>query len=263
MNNQNLTVLYEDSDFIAYNKPAGMIVNRADSAKGLTLQEVAEEKIKNEIEQAKKSSELYVVDGYSKKDEFISRGGVVHRLDKETSGIVLVAKKVSAFMNLQKQFKEKTVQKYYTALVHGEVEKQEHTISAPIGRLPWNRMRFGVLDGGREAVSDYKVLETFKWKGFVGDEMLTLVEVFPKTGRTHQIRVHFQHIKHPLFADVLYSGRKTARDDRKYLDRHFLHASKIIFKHPATENKMEIVAELPADLKQFLNQLVDSKSSSS
>lgn len=244
-------ILYEDDNMIAVYKPAGMIVNKADTAKNvITLQDWVEEKLK--ISDLKfEMSEKYVVDGYNKHDEFINRSGIVHRLDKETSGIILVAKNVDTFMHLQSQFKEGKVKKTYLTLVHGKVEPKEGTIDAPIGRLPWNRMRFGILSEGREAKTLYKVLEYKIQK----NEILSYVEVYPQTGRTHQIRVHFQYIQHPIFGDDLYAGRKQGREDRKVLSRHFLHAAKISLFNPATTEPMEIVSDLPSDLASFLGSL--------
>nr|MBP6913674.1 RluA family pseudouridine synthase [Candidatus Levybacteria bacterium] len=223
----NIKIIFEDNNLLVVNKPAHVIVNRADTAKGsLTLQDWVEEYsgvLKDVLSVQEK--EKFMINGYNKYDEFISRSGIVHRLDKETSGIILIAKNVETFMKLQEKFKTHDVVKTYLALVHGKLDSPEGEIKEPIGRLPWNRTRFGVLQEGRDAYTHYKVLEEKKYMG----ECLTLVEVHPKTGRTHQIRVHFQHINHPIFADVLYAGRKTARNDRKLLSRHFLHAGRIEF----------------------------------
>lgn len=200
----------------------------------------------------------------SSESEFYKRGGVVHRLDKETSGILIIAKNEESFVNLQRQFKQGQVKKTYIALCHGEIKPSEGEINIPIGRLPWNRIRFGVLPQGREAASKYKVLSikylprTDAVRGLVSNnqrEPLSLVEVYPATGRTHQIRVHMQYIGHPIFADELYAGRKISRRDRKLLPRHFLHASKIRFTHPRTGEDIEFDSPLPEDLQGFLNIL--------
>lgn len=245
----NPVIIFEDENFLAVSKPAGVIVNNADTSQGVeTLQDWVEKTypIANIS-----SSDEFMVDGYDKAKEFRDRGGIVHRLDKETSGIILIAKKVPAFMELQKQFKNGIVKKTYQTVVHGKIENPTGVINAPIGRLPWNRMRFGVLPEGREAETHYKVLE---YKQFHG-EPLTLVEVYPKTGRTHQIRVHFQHINYPVFADALYAGRKQGRDDRKVLPRHFLHASKMSLNNPVTNQPMELEDEWSSDLKNFYESL--------
>lgn len=255
--NNDVEKLYEDESILAVIKPAGMIVNKADTAKDMyTLQDYSEKKLDiSSLKNTPYKKDGYIVDGYNKFDEFISRGGIVHRLDKETSGIILIAKTPSAFMALQEQFKNKTIQKKYITLVHGLLEKESGKIDAPIGRLPWNRMRFGVLDEGRHAVTSYRVLSKKIDKDKKANKSYSLVNVFPETGRTHQIRVHFQFIGHPIFADSLYAGRKQARDDRKILLRHFLHASEISFAHPVTGKLIELSSELPEDLKQVVDNL--------
>ena len=250
-------IIFEDSDMLVLSKPSGMTVNRADTTTGeTTLQDFVEEYLHLP------KGEPRVSDTYNAEEVFRSRAGIVHRLDKETSGVILIAKTVDSFQKLQAQFKERTVKKVYTALAHGKVEPQEGEINAPIGRLPWNRMRFGVIADGREAVTKFKV-QSLKFK--VGNEPLTLLELFPETGRTHQIRVHLKHINHPIFGDFLYAGRKTARDDRKILERVFLHASKISFSHPVsgealtfdcplTEELQGVLKHLSADMKDLQNE---------
>lgn len=237
---------------LAVVKLAGMIVNRADTSKHLiTLQDVVEETY-HISETVNMDQEKFVIEGYNKFDEFISRSGIVHRLDKETSGIILVAKNIQSFISLQNQFKKSLVEKTYLALVHGRLEEKEGEIDAPILRLPWNRMRFGVHTEGRTSKTLYSVVE---YRKLPSSEVASLIEVYPQTGRTHQIRVHFQHIKHPIFGDELYVGRKAARDDRKLLNRHFLHASKISFLHPEAGNRMVLESPLPEELTNFLESL--------
>src|SRR3989304_1938006 len=248
-------VLFEDSDILVIEKPAGFIVNRADTTVNQpTVQEWAEEILNIKYKRANRKEG----------SEFVKRGGVVHRLDKETSGILIIAKNEESFENLQRQFKESRVKKTYIALCHGEIKPPEGEVKIPIGRLPWNRMRFGVLPQGREARSKYRVLSikylprTDAVRGLVSNgerEPLSLVEVYPETGRTHQIRVHMQYIGHPVFADELYAGRKVSKRDRKLLPRHFLHASKISFIHPKTGRSMEFESTLPTDLENFLSSL--------
>lgn len=246
-------ILYEDKNFLVVEKPAGMIVNRADTAKHVvTLQDWVEKK--KGVEHLKPKSEdkeKYQIGAYNKYDEFINRSGIVHRLDKETSGIILIAKNTDTFIALQNQFKSGDVKKVYQALVHGRMEEGTGEIEANIGRLPWNRKRFGVLPEGRTAKTQYKVLQSGKVDGVE----VSFIEVYPQTGRTHQIRVHFQHIHHPIFSDELYAGRKQGRDDRKILPHHFLHASKIILKNPETNTPLEFESKLPSDLSDFLLKL--------
>ena len=185
---------------------------------------------------------------YSLKDNVECRDGIVHRLDKETSGLLIVAKTKESFERLQAEFKNREVQKTYTALLHGKVEPTEGKIEVEVGRLPWRRDRFGVFPGGRASISNYKVIK------FISGERggYSLVEFYPKTGRTHQIRIHAKHIGHAIVSDEFYAGRKTARNDRKFCPRLFLHASGIEFIHPKTGKMIEFKSELPPDLSGVL-----------
>ena len=245
MSSIQIPIIFEDNDIIVINKPAGLIVNRADTTKDLiTIQHFAEDKIGIDISQVNELS-----------SEFERRGGVVHRLDKETSGCMILAKNEESFTGLQKQFKSGEVSKTYTFLAHGKIVPAEGTINVPIGRLPWNRMRFGVLPQGREAQTEYKALEYKTLTVGREDNILTLGEAYPKTGRTHQIRVHMLYLGFPLFADSLYAGRKNIKSDRKLLGRHFLHASKISFNHPRTGSRLSFEAPLSLELIDFLSLL--------
>lgn len=232
----NLDILFENEDLIVINKQSGVTVNRSETTNGDTLQDIIEKS--------------YEIDP-REEAEFVDRSGIVHRLDKETSGALIIAKNSNAFKLLQAQFKERRVEKEYVALSHGEIKPEAGEINAPVGRLPWNRKRFGVLSGGREAVTGYRVEKNYKLEG----EDLSFVRLFPKTGRTHQIRVHLKHINHPIFADELYGGRKTAREDRKMLGRIFLHAQKITFFDPKTNEKIVCEAPLPKELSDLLEKL--------
>ena len=229
----DIKILFEDNDFLIIDKPSGITVNKSETTKGDTLQDWLEQNSKIQK----------IGDG----SDFDSRSGIVHRIDKETSGLLIVAKNKESFEELQKQFKERIVKKTYTALVHGKLQG-EGEIRVPVGRLPWNRTRFGVLSGGREAVTKYKVLKEISLNG----ELFSLIEAYPETGRTHQIRVHLKYLNHPIFGDELYAGRKTARSDRKILPRLFLHASKISFNHPRTAEKVEFESRLPKELEDLL-----------
>lgn len=250
-------IIFEDKDLLVLDKPAGMIVNRADTTKEVqTLQDWVENYLKIPNSKSQIPNKLQIQNNnYEEQSKlnFINRAGIVHRLDKETSGIILIAKTLEAFINLQSQFKERKVQKTYLALTHGKIEPAEGEINVSVGRLPWNRKRFGVLAGGRESTTLYRVITNYKL--LITNENLTLVELSPKTGRTHQIRVHLQYIKHPIFSDPLYAGRKTSRNDRKLLPRVFLHASKISFIHPKTNEIINFESPLPEDLKTFISTL--------
>ena len=249
------SALYEDTDVLVLEKPAGLIVNRSDtSSHEETLQDFVEKFLHlpvNPYIKQKLPEGIYP----TVEEVFQDRSGIVHRLDKETSGIILVAKNPKSFSELQRQFKERIVHKVYIALAHGKIIPPEGDINVPVGRLEYNRMRFGVVAGGRESSTAYKTIKNFELNTKNIREALTLVELYPKTGRTHQIRVHLKHINHPIFGDTLYAGRKTARNDRKMLERVFLHAAGITFLHPTTQKEMHFDAPLPAELQQLLLSL--------
>lgn len=238
-------VIFQDENFVVINKPSGMIVNNADTARDeYTVQDWILENFKLQTSN----------ENIEKDSEFEKRGGIVHRLDKETSGALIVALNSYSFDLIQKEFKDKIVKKEYLALVHGKLVS-EGEINVPIGRLPWNRMRFGVIPQGRESYTKFKTLSHKKLIDGRNNEELSLVEVYPQTGRTHQIRVHMQYAGHPIYADRLYAGRKTFARDRKHLNRHFLHASKISFISPTTDKKVTFLAPLTSELVDFLGHL--------
>jgi len=240
-----IKILFEDDDVLVLDKPSGITVNRSDTTKG-------EETIQDFVE-----SKFSIFNFQSSKDEetdFYKRAGIVHRIDKETSGILLVAKTPQAFENLQKQFKERAIKKTYLALCHGKIAPETGEINVPVGRLPWNRKKFGILAGGREAVTKYRVLSILYLVSGKKEEPMSLLELYPETGRTHQIRVHLKYFNHPIFADFLYAGRKTSRQDRKVLNRVFLHAHKISFTHPVTNKQILLESPLPEELSKIINQ---------
>lgn len=224
-------VLYEDHSLLVYNKPAGLVVNRAKTVKQPTLQDILANYLK------------------VKSGGIGDRAGIVHRLDKETSGIILVAKTPQAFVELQKQFKERKVNKKYLALVHGQLQPKKGIIKAPISRSPFDRKKFGVFLGGRGAETAYQVIKKYRHPELGNFSLLALI---PKTGRTHQIRVHLKHLGHPVVGDQFYAGRKTARGDRHWCSRQFLHASQIVLTHPQSGQKVKFVSPLPKDLKKAL-----------
>ena len=245
------SIIFENDDMFVVNKPYGMVVNRADTTRHMvTLQDWIEEKFKT----SPKGTSYFVAANDSKlkveeESDFYKRAGIVHRIDKETSGALLIAKNEEAFAALQLQFKEKTVDKMYVALCHGAVTPLEGTIDVPVGRLPWNRKKFGVIAEGRQSVTKYRVEKTFVSPQ---KETLSLVYAYPQTGRTHQIRVHMRYLNYPIFGDLLYAGRKNARRDRMYLERHFLHAAKISFTNPRDKKRITVEAPLPSELVDFL-----------
>ena len=244
----SIQILYEDSELLIINKPFGVVVNRAESVKESTVQDWAEKElgIKNNELRIKENNQVIAGD-------FYNRAGIVHRLDKETSGCLIIAKTPASFNNLQAAFKARLVKKTYRALVHGKLVPEEGEIRAPVGRLPWNRERFGVIPGGKEAATRYKRITYHISR--ITNEQYTLVEVYPETGRTHQIRVHLKYINYPIVGDYLYAGRKTQRDDRKWCPRVFLHAAKIEFPHPTTGKIIVVEAFLPHELQLVLASL--------
>lgn len=238
-----INIIYEDDDLLVLDKPAGITVNKSQTTQNqVTVQDFLEKKLNI-------NSEEYLDKDVS---DFYKRAGIVHRLDKETSGLLIVAKNKEAFENLQAQFKNRAVKKTYIALVHGKIFPKTGEIRAPVGRLPWNRKRFGILAGGRDSITKYKVISGFKINNKKLDEDLTLVELYPETGRTHQIRVHLKYINRPIFSDFLYAGRKTSKEDRKYLERVFLHALGISFKQPKNGKEITLESPLPIELKKTL-----------
>ena len=220
----SLDIVYEDADVLVVDKPAGLTVHPAPGHPDHTLANAV-------------VAYLPEVQGVGGPE----RAGIVHRLDKDTSGLLVVAKNEDAHAYVASQFRERQVTKVYLALVNGHFKTREAIIDAPIGRHPRHRKRMAVLDSGREAKTRYRVMADFE--GF------TLVETRPLTGRTHQVRVHLASLGHPLAGDTTY-GRP-----QPDLGRHFLHASVLGFRMPSTNEYTEFRSELPDDLRGFLNTL--------
>ncbi|MFQ6041513.1 MAG: RluA family pseudouridine synthase [Candidatus Poribacteria bacterium] len=236
-----LEVLYEDDALIVINKPAGMVTHCAVGNYSGTLV--------NAI--LAHCPDLSGIGG-------VQRPGIVHRLDKDTSGVLVVAKTDLAHQSLAAQFQEHRVKKIYLALLCGIPAQDSGTIIAPIGRSLRNRKKMAVTDiRSREAITHFKVIK--RYDGF------SLVEVMPETGRTHQIRVHFSHIGHPIVGDQVYGGgRKRAINEAHspklkrimaQLNRQALHAHILGFLHPATEEYMEFIAPIPEDIQAVLDAL--------
>ncbi len=220
----HLSVNYEDKDMLVVDKPAGMVVHPAPGHYSDTLVNAILGRVPS-IEQTGEKN----------------RPGIVHRLDKDTSGLIVVAKNRIAHDYISSQIKNRSVHKGYIALVKGQVTPEQGIIKANIGRDRKNLKRMAVVDVGRDAETHYNVLEYFPQN--------TLVKVVPKTGRTHQIRVHFSALSHPLVGDKLYGGR----DDK--LERQFLHASVLGFRAPGNGEYMEFKSPLPSDLMLVLEEL--------
>jgi 23S rRNA pseudouridine1911/1915/1917 synthase len=222
-----LSVLYEDDDLVAIDKPAGMVVHAGAGIHSGTLVNALLHRF----------AALSGVGG-------ALRPGIVHRLDRFTSGVLLVAKNDAAHQRLAAQFSGRQVEKVYLALVHGEVKKEQGRIERPIARDPVHRTRMTArLEDGRAAWSEYRVLRRFP--GF------SLLEVRIGTGRTHQIRVHLSSIGHPVAGDTLY-GAPARVEGKPPLGRYFLHAHRIRFHHPATDAEIVLTSPLPPELENWL-----------
>jgi 23S rRNA pseudouridine1911/1915/1917 synthase len=222
-----LKILYEDQDLLVVDKPAGLTVHPAPGHYNHTLV--------NAI--------LAHVPGLQSGEA--GRPGIVHRLDKDTSGLIIVAKNNTAHIKLSDQFKNRTVTKVYFALVQGHLTPEEGIIEANIGRHPRERQRMAVVTRGREARTEYKVIR------YIND--YTFLEVRPRTGRTHQIRVHLAAIGFPIVGDAIY-GLKS-----EFVSRQFLHAGRLRFRLPSTGEYREFESELPFDLSSALEKIVQSQ----
>ncbi|WP_127836370.1 RluA family pseudouridine synthase [Clostridium prolinivorans] len=221
-----IEIIYEDSDIIVVNKPQGMIVHPAPG--------VYEGTLVNAL--LKHCKDLSGING-------INRPGIVHRIDKDTSGVLVVAKNDFAHNKLSEQFKKHSIKRKYIALVEGVIKESSGTINAPLGRHNIERMKIAVVKDGRNAITHYKVLEQYKNN--------TLVECSLETGRTHQIRVHMSYIGHPLVGDPVYGYKK----QRFKLKGQMLHAKVLGFIHPTTNEYMEFESDIPEYFNRIINIL--------
>ncbi len=224
-----IEIIYEDSDIIVVNKPKGMVVHPANGNPDGTLV--------NAIMAICKDS-LSGIGGEI-------RPGIVHRIDKDTSGLLIVAKNDNAHVKMSEQIKNHEVKKTYIALVRGVFKENEATIDMPIGRSTSDRKKMAVNKNGKNAITHIKVLKRF--------DKYTLLKVNIETGRTHQIRVHLSHIGYPIVGDYTYSNGKNEFD----VIGQCLHAQKLEFKHPITQKDMCLEAELPQYFKDILDKLKD------
>lgn len=221
-----LDIVYEDSDVVVVNKPRGLVVHPAPGHYSGTL-------VNGLLAHCK---DLSGING-------VLRPGVVHRIDKDTSGLLMVAKNDKAHMGLAEQLKEHSVNRTYVAIVHGVIQHEMGTIEAPIGRDPKNRQQMAVVfENSKHAVTHFIVQERFK--------DYTLVELKLETGRTHQIRVHMKYIEHPLAGDPKYGPKQTLE-----INGQALHAKTLGFVHPRTGERLEFEAPLPEDLEQTIAYL--------
>lgn len=220
-----LEIIYEDDDLAVVNKGQGMVVHPSAGHPNGTLVNAL----------------LYHLKSLSSINDVI-RPGIVHRIDKDTSGLLMVAKNNATHESLAQQLKDKTTLRKYVALVHGNISHDKGTINATIGRSKTNRKVQAVIADGKPAVTHFTVLERF--------ENFTLVELQLETGRTHQIRVHMQYIGFPLAGDPIYGPRKTLEGQGQYL-----HAKKLGFKHPKTDEELVFEVPIPAQFENTLAKL--------
>jgi 23S rRNA pseudouridine1911/1915/1917 synthase len=232
-----IEIVYEDETLVVVNKPAGLVVHPAAGIQSGTLANA----LSYHFQQLPDSGAGV-------------RPGIVHRLDRDTSGLLVVAKTEAALERLSDQFRDRTVFKSYVALVHGRLQADTGRIDQPLARDASNRTRMAVVRGGRSALSLYRVRQRFN--------RFTLLDVELKTGRTHQIRVHLAWLKHPVVGDETYGGGRdnTIQDAKlrahvRNLGRHFLHAERLAFTHPQTNERVEFSSPLPPELTQLLTEI--------
>lgn len=228
-----LPVVYEDDTLLVVDKPAGMVVHPGPGHAAGTLVNAL----------LARYPELA-----GEPDE---RPGIVHRLDRDTSGLLVIARHPTVRQALQRQFQARRVDKTYLALLEGELQPPWGRIEAPIGRDPRHRQRMTVMPEGREAVTEYRVRERFRYGSGSSTGHYTLVEAHPWTGRTHQIRVHFASIGHPVVGDRVYGHRRVHLP----VSRQFLHAWRLEFDHPRSGERLQFEAPLPPDLAGVLEDL--------
>ena len=228
-----LDIVYEDEDIIVINKPSGMVVHPAPGNESGTLV--------NALLYHCKSS-LSGING-------VIRPGIVHRIDKDTSGLLVVAKNDESHIFLSSLLKDHGIKRVYHAIVTGHFKENEGTVNAPIARHPVDRKKMAVVMGGREAITHYKVIEEYP--------SFTYAKMELETGRTHQIRVHMSHIGHSIIGDEVYGGGKTVfeKNNKSLLDGQILHAKELSFPHPRTKEIVRFECDLPDNFKKLLERL--------
>jgi 23S rRNA pseudouridine1911/1915/1917 synthase len=225
-----LKILFEDQDLLVIDKPLGMVVHPAPGHSGGTLVNAL----------LHHCQDLSGIGG-------VTRPGIVHRLDKDTSGLLIVAKNDYAHNNLAVQLKARLIQRHYLALVCGRVVPRVGRIEAPVGRDPRNRKKMAVVDGGRQAVSRYRVLKEYQY--------CSLLKLKLETGRTHQIRVHLSHLGFPVIGDYLYGPGNCAGLPDELLFNHALHAYRLSFLHPSSKEQLMFSASPPSEFQALLHYL--------
>lgn len=237
----NLEILWEDNDIMVVNKPPFVVVNRAESVKEETVADWSDKTLKIEKPKTRNYDEI----------QFWKRSGIAHRLDKETSGCLIIAKNPRALTELLRQFKRREIKKEYLALIHGYMTPKEGVVKLPLSRSRFDREKWEIRYSGKMAETAWRVEKYFtKLEGF------SLIRLFPKTGRTHQIRVHVAHLGYPIFSDEKYLQKYRVTNDRERLPFHFLHAQKIGFKD-MLGNWRNVEAPLPSEETKLLLWMED------
>ncbi len=285
---QAIPIMYEDADMLVLDKPAGLVVNDAESVQGVTLQTAVRDYIVGQFgsdaisdEQSDWESLLpadFTSEYGSPTEIFTQRDGMVHRLDRETSGALLWAKNPGALVSLLSQFQKRTVFKTYLALCHGRFASETGTISLPLGRSQFDRKKMAIDPTGRPAVTGYEVLEFYETlsqegrksdraqqnnRAGITEQGYSLVECHPKTGRTHQLRVHLAQLQHPIVSDQIYGGKRRVKQDKIWCERLFLHAAEITFLHPRTGDTKSVEVPLSQELQGTLAFLKNQASDQS
>lgn len=239
----DLNILHEDADVLVLSKPPGLVVHPAPGHAGGTLVNGLLAHFQTKPASDEEVGEIEDGDSI---EPSLNRAGLVHRLDQDTSGVMVIGKTEQAVSSLMLQFKDRTVKKTYLALVKGIPSKKRGEIDAPIGRAQNDRKKFTVREDGKPSVTRYRILKAFR-------EECALLEVSLLTGRTHQIRVHFRHLGHPLLGDRVYGSRGASAHDN--FPRQMLHAWKLGFTHPRTGESLAFEAPLPQDFQKVLDAL--------
>lgn len=277
-----IPIIFEDDDIIVVNKPANCVVNAAESVREETVQSWMKEYLEKYPSPNLGYSALPddFTEEYGSADEiFLQRTGIAHRLDRDTSGVLILGKNPGAMINLMAQFKRRETEKEYLCLVHGYLPAKKDIIKMPIMRSTTQRHKFQVMVGGKPAETHYQVEKTYQlpqetlqqflkfpelrqgktdaqlMKDYQSYGEFSLIRCQPKTGRTHQIRVHFAFLQHPLVGDEVYTNKWRSKTDKIWCSRQFLHAASLTFVHPQTHKRMTIEAPLPDDLQQSLQFL--------
>jgi 23S rRNA pseudouridine1911/1915/1917 synthase len=287
----HIDTLFEDDDLVVISKSAGVVATRAQTVLEPTVQDWMAERLgearqidfwKSRVAEWQSMVPADFDEQFGTPEEqFVARSGIVHRLDKDTSGVMVLAKNPGAYVALLAAFKNRHVQKTYTCLTHGKFALQQGVVSAPLGRSSKDRTVFAIRAEGRPAETFYSVERVFAGLDEeVVDSLLqtalpeaterrqffrqaarlyqgfSLVSCQPKTGRTHQIRVHMMHKHHPLVGDATYVGKKRAHLDILWCPRQFLHAAKLELAHPRTGEQLVFEAALPEELEKVISLLL-------